>query len=59
MSAGLSLLEGMNSQHTQLSDVERSRFSTLAQQETVALAQVLRTNKERQEQQLFNLRSDK
>lgn len=56
LSAGISLLEGMNDQQMQLADVEKTRFSTLAQQETVALAKILKSNKERQEQQLLSLR---
>lgn len=56
LSTGISMLEGINQQHVQLTDVERTRFSTLAQQETVALAQILKGNKDRQEQQMLDLR---
>jgi len=57
MTAGISLLEGLNQQQVQLSDVERTRFTALAQQETVALAQILKGSKERQERHLMSLRS--
>ncbi|KAF6026325.1 hypothetical protein EB796_015364 [Bugula neritina] len=56
MTAGISLLEGLNQQQVQLSDVERTRFTALAQQETVALAQILKGSKERQERHLMSLR---
>ncbi|MDH5641883.1 MAG: hypothetical protein OEY28_11370 [Nitrospira sp.] len=56
LSTGIALLDGAGQQERQLSDVERTRFSALAQQETVAIAQLLKGAKERHEQQLLNLR---
>ncbi|XP_067270257.1 centrosome-associated protein 350 isoform X4 [Pseudorasbora parva] len=56
LSAELSYLDAVEESVRQLSDVERVRGVSLAQQETVSLAQILKSQQQRHERDLYLLR---
>ncbi|TRY83593.1 hypothetical protein DNTS_033709 [Danionella cerebrum] len=56
LSAELNYLDAMEESVRQLSDVERVRSVSLAQQETVSLAQILKSQQQRHERDLYLLR---
>uniref|UniRef100_A0A8C2AKU0 Centrosomal protein 350 n=1 Tax=Cyprinus carpio TaxID=7962 RepID=A0A8C2AKU0_CYPCA len=56
LSAELSYLDAVEESVRQLSDVERVRGVSLAQQETVSLAQILKSQQQRHERELYLLR---
>uniref|UniRef100_A0A8C1N361 Centrosomal protein 350 n=1 Tax=Cyprinus carpio TaxID=7962 RepID=A0A8C1N361_CYPCA len=56
LSAELSYLDAVEESVQQLSDVERVRGVSLAQQETVSLAQILKSQQQRHERELYLLR---
>ncbi|KAJ8277768.1 hypothetical protein GJAV_G00079650 [Gymnothorax javanicus] len=56
MAAELSYLDAMEESVRQLADVERVRGVSLAQQETVSLAQILKSQQQRHERDLFLLK---
>ncbi|XP_016356089.1 centrosome-associated protein 350 isoform X2 [Sinocyclocheilus anshuiensis] len=56
LSAELSYLDAVEESVRQLSDVERVRGMSLAQQETVSLAQILKSQQQRHERELYLLR---
>ncbi|MEE6495826.1 hypothetical protein FKM82_002153 [Ascaphus truei] len=56
MSAELNYLSAMEESMRQLYDVERARGISLAQQETVSLAQILKAQQQRHEQNMATLR---